>query len=232
MGVDVMERFEAVLEHAASANPDAIFLTGDFCAQEPKEWAFEWLAPKLNGLGIPYVVLPGNHDDRVMMRRHFELPGHENEPILQQLELKGQQFVFLDTRYGELEEGQLNWLEARMKAHPSSVVVMHHPPILVGQPFMDNNYALRNTGRLAEIFRAAVVPVHVFCGHYHSGKTVQQGNVVVHLCPPTSFFIKPHAEEFEQDYLPAAYQQLVWTDEKQLRVTPVYLTEGAAVPGS
>lgn len=229
MDLDVMERFERVLADAKKFDPDAYFFTGDFCASEPKEWVFEWLAPRLAQLGKPYYLIPGNHDDRSMMRRHLDLPGKGDEPILQAMELKGESFLFLDTRYGEFDQAQLVWLEHHLNTKPGSHVIMHHPPIKLGQPFMDNNFFLKNPERLQSILREAHSPVHVFCGHYHSARTVHDDNIFVHLCPPTSFYIKPNAEVFEQDFLPPGYHQITWTKNYRVRVTPVYLAESPLV---
>ena len=223
MDVPTANRFARVLEHARAYGPDAYFFTGDFSAREPQEWVYESLAPLLANLDKPTVLLPGNHDDRAMMRHHFDLPGGDEEPILQELTLHGQTFLFLDTRFGVLEDNQLSWLATKLKDLAGAHIVMHHPPIRMGVAFMDNNYALRDNERLRELLHAQASTVHVFCGHYHSGRTVYEGNLAVHLCPPTSFFIKPEAVEFEQDFLPPAYQQLEWSDDGHLRVTPIYL---------
>ena len=223
MDVYTTKRFNRVLEHAMSYAPDAYFFTGDFSAREPQEWVYESLRPRLDALGVPTVILPGNHDDRTMMRKYFDLPGQGDEPVLRLVSLKSQVFLCLDTRYGKLEEAQLSWLTDRLKAHPGAHIVMHHPPIKMGLPFMDNNYALDDTGALREVLHRQAGVVHVFCGHYHSGRTVYEGNLAVHLCPPSSFFIAPDAVEFEQDFLPPAYQRLEWSDDGHLRIMPIYL---------
>lgn len=230
MGLDMVERFERVLAHAAAFEPDAYFFTGDFCAMEPTDWAFHWLADRLKHLEKPYYLLPGNHDDRMLMRKYFPLPGQGDSPIVQRVQLKGQVFLLLDTRYAQLDAEQENWLRAALEADPGAVVVMHHPPIKLGQPFMDNKYSLQEAEGIQSILREALSPVHVFCGHYHSARTVFDENLIVHLCPPTSFYIKPGVEEFEQDLLPPGYLQISWTSDQRLRVTPVYVTESASIP--
>ncbi len=76
MGLDVNSRLQRVLEHAATSNPDAYFLTGDFCAQEPEQDIYHQLRVVLDKLGKPYYLTPGNHDDRGMLRNAFYLEGH------------------------------------------------------------------------------------------------------------------------------------------------------------
>ena len=195
MDVATAARFSRVLDHAQAYAPDAYFFTGDFCAREPQSWVYEELAPRLAALRAPTVIIPGNHDSRPLMRQYFDLPGSEDEPILQDLTLAGQTFLFLDTRFGILEDSQLNWLTSKLEHTPEAHLVMHHPPVKMGVAFMDDNYALRDTDRLLDLMHARERTTHVFCGHYHSGRTVYDANLAVHLCPPTSFFIKPEAVE-------------------------------------
>ena len=228
MGICPETRLHQVLEAARVYNPDIYWLTGDFCAREPQPWAFESLAPLLEKLNKPYILAPGNHDERAMMRAAFpDLPGSETEPILQSLEIKGRQFLVLDTRYGVMESEQVNWLEEKLKEFPYADLIMHHPPFKMGLPFMDNNYALRDTERLHEVLFSLDRPVRVFCGHYHCARFLQRRNVTVHLGAPTSFFIHPNAPEFVQDFHPPAYTQIEYFDDGEVRVVPVYVAEKA-----
>ena len=228
MGIDPTDRFERALAAAREYDPDVYWFTGDFCAREPQPWVFDFLAPRLTALGKPYVIAAGNHDERAMMRAAFDLPGAETDPVLQQMDIKGRQFLVLDTRYGIMEEEQLNWLEEELRQFPHADIIMHHPPFKMGLPFMDDNYALRDTERLHELLFGLDRPVRVFCGHYHCQRFLRHRNVLVHLCPPTSFFIQPNAPEFVQDFLPPAYQQIEYRADGEVRVVPVYVGETKA----
>ena len=228
MGICPVTRFHQALAAARAYDPDVYWFTGDFCARDPQAWVFESIKPQLESLGKPYLLAPGNHDARSMLRAAFpELPGSEEEPILQSLEIKGRQFLALDTRYGVMESEQVNWLEEKLKEFPYADLIMHHPPFKMGLPFMDNNYALRDTERLHEVLFHQDRPVRVFCGHYHCARFLQRRNVTVHLGAPTSFFIHPDAPEFVQDFLPPAYTQIEYHADDEVRVIPVYVDEKA-----
>lgn len=223
MGLDVNDRLSRVLAHAAAREPDAFFLTGDFCAAEPVQDVYYRLRPLLDELAVPYYLTPGNHDDREMMRNAFFLEGHNDAPIKGLVRVADRYFLFLDSATGHIDDGQLEWLRTAVARYPYADVVMHHPPILLGVTFMDKKYPLRENGELLDILAADGRHRTVFCGHYHSHRTVTRDRLTVHLCPPTSFYINPDADRFEQQMLPPAYQILEWSLDGALRVIPTYV---------
>jgi len=225
MGLDVNARLRVVLEHVVASGAGAVFLTGDCCAEAPVQEIYHQLRARLDTLNLPYYLSPGNHDDRGMMRNAFFLEGHNNEPIKGLVRVDDQDFLFLDTTFGEIEEEQLDWLHKAVSSYPHAAIVMHHPPVPMGVRFMDKKYPLRNTGRLIGILTEDGAPRRVFCGHFHSGRTTCYRNLTVHLCPPTSFFIDPAADEFVRLDLPPAYQMLEWTDEGDFRLVPHYVNK-------
>lgn len=225
MGLDVNVRLQNVLDHALSNNPDAFFITGDCCAEAPVQEIYHQLRPRLDALGKPYYLSPGNHDDRAMLRNAFFLEGHNDTPVKGLVRVNDRDFLFLDTTYGELEAEQITWLEEAISLYPQAAIVMHHPPFPMGVRFMDEKYPLRNTDKLMELLTSDGEPRQVFSGHFHSSRTVRHQNLTVYLCPPTSFYIDPDAGEFRRLGLPPGYQMLEWTDEGDFRLVPHYVNK-------
>lgn len=223
MGLGVLDRFKQVLEHSRSFEPDAYFLTGDFCAHDPVQEIYHQLRSLLDGLGKPYYLAPGNHDDRSMMRNAFFLEGHEQQPIKGLVQVKDRYFIFLDSSAGMVEKEQLGWLTKALVQYPQSDIVIHHPPMKMGVPFMDEKYPLKETGKLLNILRADGRRRRIFCGHYHTGRMMTHQNISIHLCPPTSFFINPDSDSFEQEHLPPAYLRLTWDEAGNFRAVPTYV---------
>jgi Icc protein len=223
MGLDVNARLDSVLTHAMARNPDALFLTGDFCASEPEQEIFHQLRARLDLLGIRYFLTAGNHDDREMLRNAFFLNGHNYEPIRGLVRVKDHNFLFLDSSPGTVDGDQVEWLARALKNYPDASIVMHHPPVPLGVVFMDNKYPLRQTDELLAVLTADGLHRKIFCGHFHSGRTVKWKNMDVHLCPPTSFFINPDNEEFEQEMLPPGYLMLEWAEDGGFRAVPYYV---------
>ena len=223
MGLDVNSRLQRVLEHAATSNPDAYFLTGDFCAQEPEQDIYHQLRVVLGKLGKPYYLTPGNHDDRGMLRNAFYLEGHNDEPVKGLVRVNNRDFLFIDSSKGEVDDQQLRWLRQAISAYPRAAVVMHHPPVPMGVKFMDGKYPLRATEKLLAILTSDARRRRIFCGHFHTARMVEFDNLQVHLCPPTSFFINPVVPEFQQEALPPAYLLLEWTPEGDFRAVPTFV---------
>ncbi|MDV7398687.1 metallophosphoesterase, partial [Arthrospira platensis SPKY1] len=83
------------------------------------------------------------------------------------------EFFFLDTTDYQVSEVQQAWLKAAMKDRKGPLLVfMHHPPALMGTPFMDAKYPLRNWADMQALFLDYPEEVLVFSGHYHLDKSV------------------------------------------------------------
>jgi Icc protein len=120
-----------------------VLVTGDLAenaADSEYEQVLELLAP----LEAPIFVLPGNHDDRAAVRRHFGVPGADGEPVQYAADLGPLRLVVIDTTVpgedaGALDGERLSWLEAELAAAPEAptVLAMHHPPLVTGIPPLD-----------------------------------------------------------------------------------------------
>jgi 3',5'-cyclic AMP phosphodiesterase CpdA len=150
LGADWIDADPAVTVAAAVAavralpqRCDAVIVTGDVAehaAASEYEQALELLAP----LEAPVHVLPGNHDDRSSMRRYFDLPGADADPIRYVVGLDEARVIVLDTTIpgsdaGALGTEQLAWLDAQLTGAPDTptLLAMHHQPLRTGIPAWD-----------------------------------------------------------------------------------------------
>jgi Icc protein len=124
-------------------HPDAVLLTGDL-ADHGTDAEYEQLRELLGPLEAPLYLLPGNHDDRRALRRHFGVPGADGDPVQYSADLGPLRLVVLDTtRPGEdpgaLDAERLGWLDAELAAAPEqpTLLAMHHPPLVTGVPAWD-----------------------------------------------------------------------------------------------
>lgn len=222
MGLDTRARMEAVLHDAASRSVNAFLFTGDFCAREPVEAVFAELRGRFDRLGKEYFLVPGNHDSREMVARHFSsgepVPWREGRTLDQIVTIGGRLFICVDTQAGRLSDEQVAWLENALILYPDADVVMHHPPIRTGNVFMDGKYPLHDRKRVAKVLCADGRNRNVFCGHQHAARAVRQRGLAVWVAPPTSFFLDPMKKDFQQVEAPPAYRLLEWDEGGRLAV--------------
>ena len=154
--------------------PDAVLVTGDLAdhaADEEYELLRELLAP----LDAPLYVLPGNHDDRGAVSRHFGLPGGDGEPVQYSVDLGPLRLVALDTTIpgadsGSLDGGRLEWLDSELAAASGqlTLVAMHHPPIPTGIPVWDDiGLAPADRRALGEVIAQHPQVRRLVGGHVH-----------------------------------------------------------------
>ena len=169
-----LARAVARVREVLGGPPDAVVVTGDLAdhaIDSQYERARELLAP----VAAPLHVLPGNHDDRAAMRRHFGLPGSGDGPVRYAADLGPLRLIALDTTIpgedaGALDGEQLDWLDAALAEHPDApaVLAMHHPPLQTGVSAWDD-YALAADARgaLAEIVARHPHVLAILAGHLH-----------------------------------------------------------------
>jgi 3',5'-cyclic-AMP phosphodiesterase len=172
--------------------PDAVLVSGDL-AEHAADAEYDQLRELLAPLDVPIHVVAGNHDDRAALRRYFDLPGVDDEPVQYAAELGPLRLVVLDTtRPGEdpgaLDEERLAWLDAELAAAPEAptLLAMHHPPLVTGLPSLDA------IGLPAEDRQAlgAVVERHaqvrrLVAGHLHRAITAELAGRPVLAVPST-----------------------------------------------
>jgi 3',5'-cyclic-AMP phosphodiesterase len=193
-GCDPVAALSAAVESvlALRPRPDAVLVSGDLAehaADEEYDLVRELLAP----IDAPIHVLAGNHDDRAALRRHFELPGVNSEPVQYAVECGPLRLVVLDTtRPGEdrgaLDEERLSWLDAELGAAPEAptMLAMHHPPLVTGLPSLDGiGLPAEDRRALAEVVERHRQVRRLVAGHMHRAITGVLAGCAVLAVPST-----------------------------------------------
>ena len=162
------------------AQPDAVLVTGDL-ADHATDAEYEQVRELLEPLGAPLHVLPGNHDDRRALHRHFGVPGADGEPVQYSADLGPLRLVVLDTtRPGEdpgaLDAQRLAWLDAELAAAPElpTLLAMHHPPLVTGIPAWDEvGLAAEDRRALGDVVARHRQVRRIVAGHVH--RTITAG---------------------------------------------------------
>jgi 3',5'-cyclic AMP phosphodiesterase CpdA len=177
---------------AMRRQPDAVLVSGDL-ADNAADAEYERVRELLAPLQAPLHVLPGNHDDRRALNRHFGVPGAAGEPVLYSVELGPLRLVVLDTtRPGEdpgvLDAERLAWLEAELAKAPEAptLLAMHHPPLVTGVPALDD-FGLPAADRraLGEVVERHPQVRRLVAGHVHRTITAELGGRAVLTVPST-----------------------------------------------
>lgn len=168
---------------ALDVRPDLVVGTGDL-ADRGHPAAYRRLNAMLNELGIPTMVIPGNHD----LPDHFDahLPGGVVE-LGTVTEAAGWTFAFArsgNTEWGELGPTQVTALGARLASRDNDRVFVwvHHPPCnLMGPYGADVPFLGEDLGEL----HARHPIAGLAAGHVHGPHDVAFGDIAVHASPST-----------------------------------------------
>jgi Icc protein len=212
--VDVRNNFKKVLSLVQTFETDRIILSGDLCYLKGDEDVYAWVKYQLDETGIPYNVIPGNHDSSKMLAAQFnmsaELRGNE---LYYSRNWDKNKWIFLDSAIGRLSLSQIEWLAKEIQNLPEGsdvFVVIHHPPIFGGVKHMDTLYSLNEESKAAiqQILLKHPGIVHVFCGHYHTDKTITKGNMCVHITPSCFVQIDPRFDKFQPDHYLVGFRHI------------------------
>lgn len=175
--VDTAGMLRACMAHmlAQPQQPDVVAFTGDLVDfGRPEEYAVlrDLIAP----LTMPVYLIPGNHDERVALRRAF--PDHaylrqSADLINYVIEDHPVRIIGWDTTVpgksgGLASPERLAWLDAKLAEQPqkATVVLMHHPPFHTFIGHMDRQ-GLEGSDALADVIRRHPQVERLLCGHLH-----------------------------------------------------------------
>ena len=191
---DPVARLETAVEGVRSLDtrPDAVLVSGDL-AEHAADAEYEQVRALLARIDAPAYVLPGNHDDREALRRHFGVPGAGGEPVQYAAELGPLRLVVVDSTRpgaagGELDAERLAWLDATLTADPETptVVAMHHPPLAIGIPAWDAiGLPAGDRRALGEVVAAHAQVERIVAGHVHRAISGRLGGRSVVTVPST-----------------------------------------------
>jgi Icc protein len=191
---DPAARLRAAVESVRTIRPqpDALLVSGDL-SENGADAEYEQVGELLAPLRAPLYVLPGNHDDRAALRRHFGLPGSDGEPVQYAVDVGPMRLVVLDTtRPGEdagtLDSARLGWLDAALAATPDTptLLAMHHPPLSTGVPAWDGlGLPVADRRALGEVVDRHPQVRRLVAGHVHRTITGEVGGRAVLTVPST-----------------------------------------------
>jgi 3',5'-cyclic AMP phosphodiesterase CpdA len=182
------------MAQAKSYEVDAILLTGDLANDERAE-EYAVLAEAIADPPAPLFLMPGNHDERGLMRRFF--PSHAYWPRQGPLSFAIDDFpvrvvavdqVVPGETHGLLTEAGAKWLDATLAAAPAAptIVALHHPPFLTHDLLFDR-IGLLDADLFASVIAKHRQVARVICGHHHRVAFGQVAHAPVIVAPSSSW---------------------------------------------
>lgn len=164
-------------------------ISGDL-ADTPSEAAYVHLTALLAALEIPFVAIPGNHDDRALMRS--ALPHEHATPggaLNFTRNVGGIDILLVDssvagTPHGTLDDATPAWLDTTLAQSTTrpELLFLHHPPFVCGIAHMDVQN-LSNAGDLAKVVHLHDRARLVAAGRVHRATRTQFAGVPATTCP-------------------------------------------------
>jgi Icc protein len=213
-----LERCVATLNQF-SPKPDLVVISGDL-VDTPRAEEYQHLKRLLAPLNIAFAGIPGNHDQRDMMRAAFpQNYAFPSGPLNQRVEIGGLDLMLLDSGvsgkpHGELDAPTLRWLEATLASAPDrpALLFLHHPPFQAGIWHMDQQN-LQNANELANVVKLHPRVQLIATGHVHRATLAMFAGVPTTICPAPNHAVDLDLAELRAPSFkvePPAFHLHVW----------------------
>ena len=240
-GLAAKNRFaERAIAAIARLRPDVVILTGDVTECGTRE-EYELVVRMLSPLDAPVYAIPGNHDDRDVMRSVFPpLDGRTGGPLNVLVESRPLRLIGLDSTIpgrveGALSGPTLDFLDEALSREPDvpALVFLHHPPIAIGVEGKDGIRLFEGADRLAALVARHRQVERVGAGHFHRNLQARFGGTICQIAPPVRYMTPaergdPYDHELDDE--PPGFLLHRWIEGSGLvtHLCPIPLTDRAA----
>ncbi|KAB7623014.1 3',5'-cyclic-AMP phosphodiesterase [Alkalilimnicola sp. S0819] len=211
-GLVTEQSCEAVINEALQRSwpVDLVLLTGDV-VHDGSESGYRRVKARFEQLGVPTLVLPGNHDAPVTMRQVFRAG-----PVsyCAHHALGDWQFLMLDSTVagesgGHLAEAELRRLDEALSADPRrhALVALHHHPVSMDSRWIDSIGVANAEALFAVLARHPQVRVLLW-GHVHQAFDEVRDGLRLLATPSTCIQFRPRQDEFGLDEQPPGWRLL------------------------
>ncbi len=196
LGVDTFLTLSLATEIAMSLTPlpKVMIVTGDI-AERGDSATYSRFREIFEPLSVPVYVVPGNHDDDLVMKNIFH---GSNIKSTDHVVINDHLFIFVDSHvkakpHGFLSAETLANVENLLKTHADKPVVisMHHP---VSSPCPALGCQLQNESELLQALKHTHQVVTLLSGHLHKAIDESMGSIRL-LTTPSTFAQCEHPED-------------------------------------
>ena len=234
--VDTGPMVERAIANIKNLSPDAVIISGDL-VHEATIGEYKRLKTMLAPLEMPVFLMPGNHDNRDLLRQAFA--DHAYLPKKGFLQYTVEDYplrlIMLDTNVpgegrGELDEARLQWLDQQLADQPErpTLLFMHHPPFSTKLAIMDY-VGLTGIEALATIVEKYDCIERIGCGHTHRPIQKRWAKTLAYTVPSpvhqVSLELQGAVKASTFTMEPPAYQLHLWQPESGLISHTQYINE-------
>ena len=207
---------EGIIKKSKSKKPQLLICCGDITLFGSN---LEKILSKLNKIKIPLLIIPGNHDDRDLIRKVFpECVENSTGPINFSMSTNSWQLIGIDTHvpgelFGIVTTQTIKWLKNLLEQNKSkpTIIFQHHPPIPVQTKWVDM-LGLKNSSDYVELLKNNPQIHIVSCGHVHQEFSGKLENISVFTSPSTGLQFKKYTDMLECDPLPPGFRTFCLND--------------------
>jgi 3',5'-cyclic AMP phosphodiesterase CpdA len=176
--------------NAFRPRPSLLIISGDL-AEHGSADDYARVRQLLAPLEIPFLVIPGNHDNAEAMRAAFPSQAYtwtegklDTATRVHDLEVFALDSAVLGQPYGLLEQRTLDWLDRSLTADTDrpALIFLHHPPFVTGIRQMDR-MRLTNAPALGAVLARHPRVRLVAAGHVHRCASTTFAGVRATICP-------------------------------------------------
>jgi Icc protein len=212
-GARTLPRLQACIAHAQRYffPADIVAVTGDIVQDDARAYGAVDLL--FGALGVPVLLIPGNHDlpdemHRRFARAPFQVGGEYRTT-------NGWQILLLESWYAESDDGegrlgqeQVTHVREALRhgTDPHAFIFLHHPPIPMESAALDKLGLLDANELLSAIDGQPRVRA-VCWGHAHQALDIYARGDVRFMCTPaTAMQFRPRQPTFQVDDRPPGYR--------------------------
>ena len=173
-------------------------------------------------------MVPGNHDDRDVMRsvfgdvlaRQCGQPVPNDERINFAVSVGRWRLLGIDTHWpgevaGHVGTTQLTWLREQLERYgpEPTIVFCHHPPVEIGSVWMDR-IGITDRDAFAEVLNEFPQVQFICCGHVHHDFEGRLQHARVVATPSTGLQFTPEGTEATFADVPPGYRVIELSDDQ------------------
>lgn len=209
-GVDTWKNLDRILSMTEEYSPDLVVFTGDICYDIPQNSIYDKFKSVIADLRWSLRFIAGNHDTQSAIDNIIKERNEEN--IYPCEKTKSCDIIYLNSPNAVLDSKSYELLSAKSQRKTTSplLIFIHHPPVKLGVPYMDEKHAFAEAEKIKETLKNSPRTPYIFCGHYHNERSLHRRDYNIYCTP--SIYIQ--IDDKYKDFHPL-------TDDIALRVIDV-----------